>query len=123
MKKEMYNLWIGILIVCLIVLITALALLENNPSTELTLEEKEIQKFSECINRTQLQLYGRTNSQISSAQKEELGTLFDLIPFVDCLNEREKCGGILLVPAWEFNGQIYYGSFSKEVLIKLLECE
>ncbi len=124
MKKESYNLIMGMLILCLIILVVSLMILDQQDAIpQLSPKEKETQKFIECVNKTGLQLYGKLNSQVFLTQKEELGDLFDKIPFVDCLEDKEDCMGILLVPAWKLNGQIYYGSFSKEILIKLMECE
>ncbi len=123
MVKKNYNLWIGILVFCLIVLVSLIVWLEDRTIVKPTMEEQEILAFQKCANKTGLVLYGRTNSQIFLAQKEELGKLFESIKFVDCLNERESCVGIFLVPAWKINDQGYYGSFSKDVLIKLMECE
>ncbi len=123
MAKNSYNLWIGILVICLIVLISLLLFIEMNSSPQPSSEELELSKIRECINKTHLKLYGKENSQIFLAQKEELGKIFDFVPFVDCNTNREECVGVLLIPAWEINDQIYYGSFSRDVLIKLMECD
>jgi hypothetical protein len=123
MKKERYNLIIGALIIFLIVLTALVILLEKDKSPELSPEEKELQEFQKCVNDSGLILYGRYNSQVFLAQKESLGDFFELIPFVDCLNQRKECEGILLIPAWRLNEKVYYGSFSKDILIKLMGCE
>lgn len=123
MAKRNYNLWIGILIVILITLTVILFSIKNEEGAELNVQDKELQAFTKCINKNKVELYGRRDSKIFIAQEEEFGPLFEAIPFIDCVEEREKCEGILLVPTWKINGQVYYGSFSKEVLIKLLGCK
>ena len=123
MKKEHYNLVVGILVVCLIVLIVLVVVFEKDKPPRLTPEEANLIKFERCVNNSGLILYGRHNSQVFLAQKDELGLFFEKIPFVDCVNQRRECEGILLVPAWKIKEQVYYGSFSKDVLIKLMECE
>jgi len=123
MRKNNYNLQVLILLICLVVFVILLILFEKNEQIKLTPAEKEIIAFQRCVNETGLVLYGRTNSQVFLAQKEELGMFFDFVPFVDCLDDRESCMGIILLPAWRLNDQVYYGSFSKDILIKLMECE
>jgi hypothetical protein len=123
MKKERYNLIIGALIICLVSLSVILILLDRDKIPKLSPAERELQEFQKCVNDSGLILYGRYNSQVFLAQKESLGDYFDLIPFIDCVNQRRECEGILLIPAWKLNEQVYYGSFSKDVLIKLMGCE
>ncbi len=123
MKPKNYNLAIGLLIICLILFVVALIYLEKNSFPNIPPINNQSINLSECIVRSNIVLYGRTNSRVFLAQQEDLGEIFDIIPFIDCLNERDKCEGILLVPAWKINDQIYYGSFSEEILIKLMGCE
>jgi hypothetical protein len=123
MVKINYNLWIGILVTCLIFLVISVTFLERKIEPNLPPLEKELKYFQECAAKNQLELYGKTNSSAYLAQKEELGSYFDAVPFVDCVETIEKCEGIILMPAWKIKDQIYYGSFSKDILIKLLECK
>ena len=123
MKKEHYNLVVWTLVACLIILVVLVMVLDQDKTPRLTPEERELREFQECVNDSGLILYGRHNSQVFLAQKEDLGAFFDLIPFVDCVNQRMECEGILLIPAWRLNDKIYYGSFSKDVLTKLMGCD
>jgi hypothetical protein len=122
MGKKKYNWTILIFVCCLTILIIIFAVIDKkSPEDSSSRDPDKI--FEECVIKTKPILYGRENSQVFNLQKEDLGKSFNLITFVDCSREREKCMGILLIPAWKINEQIYYGSFSKEVLTKIMGCE
>jgi hypothetical protein len=123
MKKRNYNIVMGILISLLIFLAALLIWIDSNNVPSKNPEKNETDIIKECLNRTEITLYGKKDSLVFIAQKEELGELFEAIPFVDCLREKEKCEGVLLIPAWRLKGNLYYGSFSRDVLIRLTGCE
>jgi hypothetical protein len=120
MEKEKYN-WMIFGLICCLALVTIFLLIfdkgEINPEVE---RDKILEK---CLERVNPILYGIESYQAFQSQKEELGELFEKVQMIDCIQEKEKCVGVLLVPAWRVKEQLYYGSFSKDVLIKIWGCE
>lgn len=122
MKRSDYKIIFGVMIL-LVSLAILIVLLGNGKIVRSNPEKDDLKKFENCVGSSNLILYGSSNSKAFLIQQDELGDFFDLVPFVDCSTNRKDCEGVFLIPAWRIDEQLYYGSISLDILIKLMECE
>jgi len=77
--------------------------------------------MAKCLSDKEVILYCANANAACDSQKEVFGSDFKLLNYVECVEE-DLCGGLREVPAWQVNGEIYYGTKSVQELRELSNC-
>ena len=82
------------------------------------------EKLAKCLAEKESVLYVKIGCPICKSQQEFFGNALEFLNIVDCSIQTEICKEkqIIRVPAWEINGEIYYGKKSLEQLAELSGC-
>jgi hypothetical protein len=107
----------------LVLLITGIYLFTGwfSKTTGYTLGEDEKIKFAQCLETKNTVLYIEENCWPCEQQQKILGTsAYKIIPKITC--GADSCQGIKSFPAWQINGQFYYGKKDFDELSTLSGC-
>ena len=111
----------------LIVTITVIIILAGVGYWKLTGRTVGIQNyddFAKCLTEKGVIMYGSEYCSHCSNQKEMFGDSFQYINYVECSENPELCTemGILAIPTWYINGNLYTGEKTIQELSNLSGC-
>ena len=87
-------------------------------------EESELDKFARCLSSKGVKFYGSKYCGYCKKQKEIFRNAIIYIDYIECTKSENKevCSKLRGVPAWDINGEIYYGLQSLDKLSQLSNC-
>ncbi len=93
-------------------------------TTGYVLGEDEKIKLARCLGEERKAVfYMESDCADCFKQIERFGEeAFSSIPVVDC-SQNNICGSLKTLPAWEINGNFYYGDIELEKLIEISGCD
>jgi len=103
--------------IVIILLVVIIAYLVYKPSSN---NSNTPEQLAKCLTEKGIKMYGSIYCPHCAAQKALFGDAFKFVNYVECTNAENSnlCSGLMGVPAWDIQGQIYYG---KQELSKLKE--
>ncbi|MEM4605718.1 MAG: hypothetical protein QW103_01630 [Candidatus Pacearchaeota archaeon] len=125
-NKTMFPLILFFLIIFLLLLLAYYYKDRIEKIIKIDKEEKIMEKnitLKDCIKQKNITLYGTKGSKITEEQINEIEDIINLINFIDCEKEKERCKSIHITPAWNINENYYFNVFSKRALILAVNCE
>lgn len=72
-------------------------------------DEEEETTLAKCLAEKNVKLYGSKKCPDCKKQRDFFGNGFKFVNYVECNGLGENCQELRLVPAWEINGEFYYG--------------
>ena len=87
-----------IIFVAATVLVIAFAIRSSDPA------DSNYVDFAKCLAEKQVTMYGAVWCPACQKQKNEFGSAFKYVPYVECPDDPQKCiaQGIEAYPTWEF---------------------
>jgi hypothetical protein len=108
----------GVVAVCIVI---AIVLLMNSGPQE----PGELDDFAKCLTGKGLTMYGTGWCSHCQNQKDDFGSSFQYVNFVDCDRESDRCdsAGVSGYPTWIYNGEQFRGEQSLSFLSDITGCE
>lgn len=83
--------------------------------------KSELDDFAKCLTGKGVKLYVGEGCELCDTQKRYFGSSVEYLNVIDC--SENTCEQLKEMPAWEINGEIYYGIKSLKELIEISGCE
>ena len=83
----------------------------------------QLESLAKCMTENNVVLYASSTCPHCKAQKDLFKDAVQHLNITECIEEPEKCNGLLGVPAWMINGKLVYGEQTIEQLDELSGCE
>jgi len=84
---------------------------------------ERLDNLAKCMTEKGIKLYTNPTCTHCNAQKRLFKTAIQYVDVIECDYTIAKCYDLLGVPAWDINGDIFYGKKEIKELIELSGCE